>query len=144
MESSLIQALRESRSYIRTRWEILLRQEQIHTALASPDLLVRLFDETLDVVFGRLDSSNGSLAAPLMPSTEEIRRRCPCGRNPLLAYYSTGEQVLLETLAKLQMVMRRSPALASDDLRAAIRLLARQEIESFCAVCQCRPDRTQP
>lgn len=73
MESTLIQALRDCQSHIRTRWENLLRQEQIHTALANPDLLVRLFDGTLDAVFDHLKLSTGTLTGPLTLSMKEIR-----------------------------------------------------------------------
>src|SRR5690349_3683746 len=69
---------------------------------------------------GRYPSISGSVHA-----------YCPCGLNPLLKYYGTGELALragagTELGAELETVLR------------VFRALARQEIESFCAVCRHR------
>ena len=141
MEPPLIQALRDCRAHILARWETLLRSERVNTALASPDLLVRLFDATIDTVFVELTLSSGSLDLAPISSWEKIRAKCPCRRNPLLAYYSTAEHVLLETLTKLEAVTHQKNVSAADELRSVIRLIALHEIESFCSVCQYRSDR---
>lgn len=91
MKPSLLQALDQRRPEIRARWEALLRLEKPATALASPDILVHLFDHTLDDVLTPKRPA-GKPAAVVGP----IPGRCDC--NPLRPYFATLEQALLEAL----------------------------------------------
>src|SRR4051794_30406844 len=96
MQNGLMSALRQRRAAIRARWEDLLRVERANTPLANPDALVHLIDWTLDEIYRTLEGLP-SRRRPLRPySKHDIE--CPCGRNPLLAYFSAGEQALQESL----------------------------------------------
>lgn len=146
MQNDLMSALRQRRAAIRARWEDLLRVERANTPLANPDALVHLIDWTLDEVYRTLEGLP-SRRRPLRPcSRHEVE--CPCGRNPLLAYFAAGEQALQESLIfaqselpQLEPVLRDS-ALA--ELNLSLRHIARREIQAFCALCQLRQCPVQP
>lgn len=119
------------RPRIKKRWTELLRAEPVATPLAHPDALVFLMDETLAqlTTIGSGQSlkhwlaDNPALLAPL-------RSQCQCSLNPLLSYYSTGNQALRE-IAKKPL---------GDDLDEVLLYfhgLAQQDIEALCGVC-CR------
>ena len=136
MQEGVVHALRDQRAQIHVRWETLLRTERVTSPMANPDTLVYLIDSTLDELFSAL---------PTLDSTRRHHRgstECPCGRNPLLAYFHAGEQVILEALVLIQAVTPnlipadRDAAVA--ELQGLIRLLANREIKAFCAVCQYR------
>jgi hypothetical protein len=137
MQESMVAALRDRRTQIRARWEDLLRVERASTPLANPDSLVHLFDWTLDEFFRSVQN---------LPSRRRALRAgeqdCPCGRNPLLAYFAAGEQSLRESLVLAQAAMKDLAPFARDtalaDLNLALQYIARREIEAFCAVCQFR------
>ncbi len=70
---------------------------------------------------------------------------CPCGLNPLLAYFVTAEAAVLEEMLEPQA---RWVTLDPDQrmaemtrARTAIRRVAEKEIEAFCDVCQHRHSR---
>ena len=138
MQESMVAALRERRPQIRVRWEGLLRVERANTPLANPDSLVHLIDWTLDEFFRSVQN---------LPSRRRPQRHaeheCPCGRNPLLAYFAAGEQALRESLILAQSAMKDLAPFARDsalaDLDLALQQIARREIAAFCAVCQFRP-----
>ncbi len=135
MHESFIRALSRHRPTLCTRWEALLRAERISSPLANPDTLVFLMDYTLDRLFDELRNPRLRRRRP-----REERPPCPCGRNPLLAYFHTAEQALIETLyvADSQTVTptEEERVVTLDALKLAIREVGRREIESFCAVCQ--------
>lgn len=124
------------------RWEALLRIERANTPLANPDLLVHLFDGTLSEIFAALRSSDKPAGSPAHPAAVRTAD-CPCGRNPLIAYFAAGEQALLEGLVMAQVEgctldpVQRDLAVA--DLLRALRTIAHREISAFCAVCQYHP-----
>jgi len=134
MHESFLRALTQHRPTLRSRWEQLLRAERISSPLANPDTLVYLMDYTLDRL---LDELRNPRARRRRGKHE--RSPCPCGRNPLLAYFQTAEQAIVETLfvtdgpASLPHVEREH---SLEALKVAIRDVGRQEIEAFCAVCQ--------
>ena len=139
MQDEIVRALVARRRDIHARWEVLLRIERVNTPLANPDALVFMIDWTLDEVFAAL-----RCARPRSHSVRAIdgRAGCPCGRNPLLVYFSAGEQALEEALVLVQ-----SEAAALDPaerdaafvaLKGVMREIARREIEAFCAICQYR------
>ena len=133
-------ALRLRRPLIHARWEDLLRVEPANTPLANPDALVHLLDWTLDEFFRTLQglpSRRRPLRAFALADVD-----CPCGRNPLLAYFAAGEQALQESLvlaqSELHVIEPGERDAALNELNLALRHIARREIESFCAVCQLR------
>jgi hypothetical protein len=144
MESGVIERLEALRPEIKAKWETLLRVEPVSSPLASPDALVHLIDWTLDSLFDSLRPSparrrpgRGSGDA----SVANCPTLCPCGMNPLLAYFVAGEQALLETLVLVQSHNGHHPSEPSTavvELKHALALIARREIEAFCAVCQHR------
>lgn len=117
------------RPRIKQRWEKLLRAEPAVTALANPDTLIFLMDETLDQLCaaGRTRSvkswlrDNPALVAPQ-------QSKCACGINPLLAYYSTGILALNHTV---------QPKLDSafEEIMLFYHGIAQQDIEALCGVC---------
>src|SRR3954462_4663597 len=98
MQEELVRALRDRRAETRARWEALLRIEKVNTPLANPDALVFMIDWTLDEVFGALLRPLSSRRRPAKFENHRPRPECPCGRNPLLAYFAAGEQALEEAL----------------------------------------------
>ena len=142
MDERMLHALEAQRPDIHRRWETLLRVEPVNTPLGQPEALKHMVDYTLDTLFGalrtpharrRLVRSNGSCAAE--------RSLCPCGRNPLLAYFVAGEQALLETLVFVQSDLPDTAdhrATAMLELKQTLAHVAHREIETFCAVCQFR------
>ncbi|HVU32781.1 MAG TPA: hypothetical protein VHE61_05065 [Opitutaceae bacterium] len=142
MQDDLVRALRARRAEIHARWEALLRIEKVNTPLANPDALVFMIDWTLDECFAglrplSLRRRNGHAPAALAPRPE-----CPCGRNPLLAYFAAGEQAIEEALILEQASASAIDPVQRDDafaeLKLTVREIARREIEAFCAVCQFR------
>lgn len=144
MQADLIRDLEAQRPKLSERWEDLLRIERAISPLASPDILVHMFRLTLDELFAALSSGESHPAA-----SRPLSAACPCGRNPLLTYFSAGRQALEEALVNVQasrpavLAVERDRALA--ELEAAYGQIARREIESFCAVCQFRrPEEGSP
>jgi hypothetical protein len=140
MQDDLMRALRHHRVAIRARWEDLLRVERANTPLANPDALVHLIDCTLDEVYRTLEGLP-SRRRPLR-SYSKHDTECPCGRNPLLAYFAAGEQALQESLVLTQSMLPyldpsdRDTSLA--ELNLCLRFIAHREIQAFCALCQLR------
>lgn len=139
MQMELLCRLRERRDRIRVQWEALLRAEPVVTPLGHPDALVHLIDWSLDEIFS-------TLANPLPPQLNEEPACgppvCPCGRNPLLAYFEAGKRALQEALVLAQAAASPlDPAERDGSMRElvqAVRQLARRETEAFCEVCQFR------
>lgn len=140
MQASLLRGLRRHRSAMHARWDALLHAEPVTSPLALPDTLVHLIDATLDEVFFALMTSD----APFEPPRARLaaRPRCPCGRNPYLAYFSAGEQALREGLVLAQAALLTLDAAVRDsslaELDSVLHRISRREIETFCGVCQYR------
>jgi len=137
MQSSAVHALQQHRPTLRKRWEDLLRAERVTSAMAHPDSLVHLMDWTLDRLFEEL--RHPSLVRhdgqpPAFPSS------CECGLNPLLTYFATAEQAILETLLAVieacPDTTRLQRAASLEEWKRAFDDVACHEISSFCAVCQ--------
>lgn len=132
MQDPVVHALCDRRAQIRNRWEALLRLERSLTPLADPDLMVRLFDQTLDEIFHLMRTPAGPAPAPFP--------ECECGRNPFLIYYRAAEQVLLEALVLVQAgVADIGPAERDAGLarvRAAVRSLAVRDIGAISGLCR--------
>lgn len=135
MQPAILHHLRARRAHIRRNWATLLRVEPVTTPLAEPEVLVHLFDCTLDRIFATL---NRLPAESILPSC-----RCPCGLSPFLAYFRSAEQVLLEALVLVQQ--QHASVLNMDerardmtDLKIVIRSIGREEITLFGSICQHR------
>jgi hypothetical protein len=135
-----LQALEAQRACIRSNWEYLLRLERASSPLANPDTLVHLLDYTLNGIFQGLRTGTHRRAA-----VRDLESLCPCGRNPLLAYFAAGRQALREALVLAQTLSPELTAQQRDDalvcLEQVFGHIARAEIEMFCAVCQFRAPR---
>jgi hypothetical protein len=138
MHEIVVRALREQRARIRARWEDLLRIQRTTSPLANPDTLVHLLDLTLDELLASIEAAESRRRAP----RHHAEIVCPCGRNPLLFYFSAGRQAVREALVLAQAA---SPGLSPASRDAALAILdaaygeiARREIEAFCGVCQLR------
>ena len=142
MQESLVSALRAQRPRVRAHWEALLRVEPVGSPLGHPDALVHLIDWTLDEIFtaianplARHRTGHNRLGADEPP-------HCPCGRNPLLAYFSACEQALQEALVLAQAATENLDPLERDasfqELNMVLQQISRREIEAFCGVCQFR------
>lgn len=142
MQENLVHALRSQLPQIRARWEALLHAEPVNTPLANPDALVHLLDWTMAEIFRALTTLASRRRAPRRGPLVEYRPECPCGRNPLLAYFAAGEQAMREALILAQAA---TPALdpiqrdaSLEELNLVLHHIARREIEAFCGVCQHR------
>ena len=142
MRETLVNALRTRRPTVRAQWEALLRAEPVNSPLGNPDALVHLIDWTLDEIFTALANplSRHRPAGPRLNSPD--RQECPCGRNPLLAYFAAGEQALQEAMILAQAAAAPLDPLERDasftELNLALQHIAHREIEAFCGVCQFR------
>jgi hypothetical protein len=141
MQAELLAALRARRAEIRARWAELLKVEPVNTPLAQPDALAHLIDWTLEEIYrGLLHATPRRRHGNVVPG--HFRPDCPCGRNPLLAYFAIAEQALQEALILVQAGLPHLDPLerdaAMEELNLVLRHVARREIETFCGVCQHR------
>lgn len=134
MNRSLLPILDQRRPEIRARWEALLRLEKPVTPLASPDILIHLFDHTLDDVLAPKPPA-GKVAA----ADGKLPDRCHC--NPLRPYFATLEQALLEALIWAQAAdtsLDTSQRVAQvGELCERMRRVAHREILLLDGICQC-------
>lgn len=139
MQSELLNALRARQPEIRARWAELLRVEPVNTPLAHPEALTHLIDWTIEEIFQGLTTIASRRRVNLDGGH---RPECPCGRNPLLAYFHTAEQVMREALILVQSAVPHLDPIERDasllELNLVLRNVARREIETFCGVCQHR------
>ena len=136
----LVQALAAQRSQIVARWETYLRMQPVVSALARPDTLMFGVDGVLDEVFARLRRP---------PAKRPVRRWADnfCSRNPLRAFYASGEQALLEIMViahtSLGCSLPRQRTAALEEVRQAIRVVARRDLEGLASLCRtCRANIT--
>jgi len=147
MHESFLHALQTQRTGLRQRWEELLRAERVTSPLAQPDSLVYLMDWTLDSLFNELKQPQYRRHRDRSPHRGS-RQHCVCGLNPLLSYFATAEQAVIEVLFVSDDTFvflgptERSSSLV--DLKNALSEVARREIDSFCAVCQSKTSAAQP
>ena len=141
MQADLVSALRRQCPQIRARWKEILRAEPVSTPLANPDALVHLLDWSVEEIFRSLSmlASRRRTGHPEPPSDGPV---CPCGRNPLLAYFAAGEQAVREALVLAQAAAApldpRERDAALLELDEVLHMIAHREIEAFCGVCQHR------
>lgn len=141
MSPEVLSALARSRPGIRARCEALLRLEKPATPLASPDILIHLFDHTLDEVLAPKRRVRSAAATP-----DPRAGRCTC--NPLRPYFATLEQALLEALIWAQAtgpVLEPGERVAQvGELCERMRGVAHREILLLDGVCQCACAETPP
>lgn len=131
MDEQALDEFAALRPTIKHRWDGLLRALPTPSPLTHPDLMVFMMDDILDRLTESLrEAAPAAEAASHAPGA--LCQRCPCGLNPLLPCYLTGEQALIEAVAprlsrKLPLVLDR------------YQHLARHDIEAICGVCQLRP-----
>jgi len=143
MHDTILRTLQALRPTILERWETLLRAEPVTSPLANPDSLVYLMNWSLDRFFHEL---RGSLSRRRMtdrgnskpPCEEKIGDSCACRMNPLLAYFITAELAIVQTA--LPSLQPREREIVLSSIRLALQVVAKREIDTFCAVCQRRPD----
>ena len=144
MHDTWVNSLRFKSPEIRKRWEALLHAEPVSTPLGHPDTLTHLIDWTLEEVFRGFAELSGRRKPSRRAAAAEARPQCPCGRNPLLAYFAAGEQALREALILAQAATPGLDPLERDaslhELDLVLHQIARREIEAFCGVCQHRHD----
>jgi hypothetical protein len=142
MDERMLHALEAQRTEVYQRWEALLRVEPVKTPLGQPEALKHMIVFTLDTLFSYLQGPHAkkrtlrSVSASVADGT-----LCPCGRNPLLAYFVAGEQAVLETLVLAQasvLATAETRSIEVQELKQAMVHVALHEIETFCAVCQFR------
>lgn len=146
MQEGMVNALRTQRPAIRASWDALLRAEPINSPLGNPDALVHLIDWTLDEIFAAFTNPLSRHRPAVLRHSVATRHACPCGRNPLLAYFAAGEQALQEALVLAQVAASPLDPLERDasfnELNLTLHHIAQREIEAFCGVCQLRPPLT--
>jgi hypothetical protein len=140
MQSDLLEELRARKPEIQAHWAELLRVEPVTTPLAYPEALAHLISWTLDEIFHALAGAARHRTAHSRHLAD--KPNCPCGRNPLLAYFSSAEKVMQEALILAQSQQPHLEPAARDaallELNLVLRTVARREIEAFCGVCQHR------
>ena len=142
MQETLVNALRARRPKIRAHWEALLRAEPVASPLGHPDALVHLLDWTLDEIFVVLANPLARHLGNGAHATHDDRTECPCGRNPLLAYFAAGEQAMREAFILAQAASAPLDPIdrdaSFDELNLAFQQISRRDIAAFCGVCQFR------
>jgi len=84
---------------------------------------------TLNQVFLELNP-----VTPRRKSSLPPRPLCPCGLNPLIAYFSTAKASLHEALEVCSGGGPINPADA-EEMEYALEIVARREIATFCTLC---------
>lgn len=126
---------------IKTCWEVLLRAEPPISALGNPDTLVYMMDETLDAFFvaARSPTPRRWLAShPLLSGG--LVETCPCGHNPFLHYYVSGEQAIVaiadKVLTDILGASRKEAAAILADAQLTFHYVAQRETQVFCDLCR--------
>ena len=139
MNERSLRALLAHRHTLHLGWAARLRAAPVKSALGHPDTLVHLMDRTLDQLFLELEKP----ASPRRRQPHLPADFCRCGNNPMVAYFATASLALQTTLAQCA----DETPITRDDVEAVnhtLRRIARREIMTFCALCQCRKDSAPP
>ncbi|MDE3084522.1 MAG: hypothetical protein KGJ37_04785 [Verrucomicrobiota bacterium] len=141
MASSLVLLLRKRRLRLKAEWKRRLREEPATTALANPDILVYLMDETLNQLETLLSTRAQAHWVDVHHShLTQVRTLCSCGLNPLLTYFHTGGAALKAELLESQEMPELSER-EKEILNQAWYFMAQREVESLCGPCRrvCAP-----
>jgi hypothetical protein len=146
MPSALPILLHRHRHRLKSEWNRRLHVQPPSTPLANPDILVHLMDETLSQLESLLRSKPSAHWFDLHDAQlGQLRTLCPCGLNPLMTYFITGEK----TFQTVFCGHKGAPGLSPNQKKAlgrAWHVLAQREIESLCTPCCriCAPTLTFP
>jgi hypothetical protein len=134
MQSRLAVLLHAQRTPLKADWRRRLRIEPVSSPLANPDTLVYLMDETLAQLESLVCDQPAQRWLKLRKThLEPLRSLCPCGLNPLLAYFITG-------IEALDVVLSNDRYLTGAEIFMLCQgwhFLAQSEIEALCEGC-CR------
>lgn len=143
MQGLILAELQRRRFAIQSRWDTVLRTEPVTSPLANPDSLVHLIEPTIEAVLSALHAGERPSATSAARATPP---KCPCGRNPFLAFFAAGRQAMREGLVLSQAALAPLDPVQRDrsltDLEEILDEISRREIEAFCGVCQFRNVRT--
>lgn len=132
MNPTVFTALRARCETIEHRWLELLEAQNARLPRARPLGLGFWIPKAVQRVFGYLEH-----AEPIDGVGSLREHGCGCGTNPYLAFYSAGEQALLESLER---VLASCPGDGEEEHRrrvyCALSRLALRDIEQFCRVCE--------
>lgn len=130
MNERCLRSLKAHRETLCLQWEARLRAAPLNSPLAHPDTLIHLMDRTLDQIFRELEQPTARRRQPALPPDY-----CRCGHNPLVAYFATAVLAFETTLAQCadEVPVTRDDA---DEVKRALNHLSRDEIMTFCALCQ--------
>jgi hypothetical protein len=114
--------------------------EPVNNAMAAPDTLVYLMDDTVAQLLTALRSrSLGRWLARTPPVVHEISPLCSCGLNPLLTYFVTGERALRLVGSLIEESLREYTPLEHVELGKLLlgtfHLMAQREMNIICEVC---------
>ncbi|HTJ77827.1 MAG TPA: hypothetical protein VL357_02425 [Rariglobus sp.] len=129
MDERSLSALQAYRPTLRTKWEARLRAAPVTSPLANPDALVHLMEWTLDQLFRELTAM-----AARRKNSLPARPSCPCGLNPLIAYFATAKVSLHEAMEKCSDGNPINPTDA-EEMEYALEIVARRELATFCSLC---------
>lgn len=137
MADRLPQLLRTHHAALKTAWLRRLRACPPVSAMARVEILAHYMDDTLRQLGCLLNSRPLQGAESRAVVSSALRRsQCPCGLNPLLDYYVTGDEALGAVLSNLSEEER-------EHVNQCWHRLAQGEIESLCNVC-CRRSAACP
>lgn len=130
MNERCLRALQARRDILHFQWAERLRATPFNSPLAHPDTLVHLIERTLDQIFHELNHPSARRRQPPLPPDF-----CRCGKNPLIAYFSTAGLAFQTTLAQCadEMPVTRDDV---EEVNRTLARIARREIMTFCALCQ--------
>ena len=137
MNPGILRALLDRhRARLLGRWREGLRALPPSSALAAPDLLLPLMAPAL----ARVREEAGRSLAAAGEDAAVVAAHCPCGLNPLTAFYLTGECATFDVLWSRPDALARLPAAereaACRALTQAWRRVAADEIALFCGACR--------
>jgi hypothetical protein len=128
MRSAELHRLEQLNPVIKQVWEVHLRVQPVTSALARPDILVLMIDETLQKLTHHLRKKSAETAAASVSPVGPAASLCKCGLNPLISYYAAGESALRAVAAP---VFGARIEVAVD----ALHVLAHRDIEALCGLC---------
>lgn len=130
MNERSLRLLLAHRATLHSQWAARLRATPFTSPLGHPDTLVHLMDRTLDQVFEALQHPAPRRRQPTRP-----RDYCPCGQNPLVAYFDTAFLAFETTLARCadETPITRDDV---DDVKRVLTRIARNDILTFCGLCR--------
>lgn len=127
------QFLLKRHAVLKTAWQKRLRARPPVSALARVEILAHYMDASLKKLGDLLPVRPEELApSGLAAWPDNWRVGCPCGINPLLDYYATGEEALIAEFEELTDE-------EGNRLRQCWRKLAGEELHNLCAICCHRP-----